>query len=577
MPWTWSVPSSNRTVLDYTTLDRTTLDRTVETSVIAMRNERGNTAPKVLFRGCRVADGTGAARFRADVALAGGRIAAVGDGAAGFDADRVVDASGLVLAPGFIDMHAHSDLALLADKEHLAKTSQGVTLEVLGQDGLSYAPVDDGALRQLRRQISGWHGDPARLDWNWRTVGEYLDRIDEGSAVNAVYLVPQGTLRMLCVGNDDRPATAAELAAMRGLLAEGLRDGATGMSSGLTYPPGMYASTDELVDLCRVVAEYGGYYSPHHRSYGAGALAAYAEMIEVSERSGCPLHLAHATLNFPVNTGRAADLLALIDDAAARGVDVTLDSYPYLPGATTLAALLPSWAAVGGPDALTARLRDPAARERMAADLEVHGSDGNHGVPIDWSAVRISGTRRAEHGALAGLTVAEAAARRGRPPAQFCFDLLLADDLGVSCLLLVGNEENVRAILRHRAHLVGSDGLLIGERPHPRAWGTFPRYLGHYVREEGLLTLEECVAQMTGRAARRLGLTDRGRVAAGLAADVVLFDPEAVADRATFEQPRRTAAGIPYVLVNGEFVIDDGRRTAAVPGRALRRGAQARP
>lgn len=541
-----------------------------------MESKGTDTVPAVLFRGCDVVDGTGAPRSRADVALANGKIAAVGEDAARFDADRVVDASGLVLAPGFIDMHAHSDLALLADKEHLAKASQGVTLEVLGQDGLSYAPVDDSALKQLRRQISGWHGDPGELDWNWRTVGEYLDRIDEGCAVNAVYLMPQGTLRMLCVGNDDRPATEPELDAMRRLLAEGLQQGAAGMSSGLTYTPGMYADTDELIELCRVVAEHGGYYSPHHRSYGVGAMAAYEEMIRVSERSGCPLHLAHATLNFSVNAGRAPDLLELIDEASARGVDITLDSYPYLPGATTLAALLPSWAAIGGPDALTARLRDPAVRARMAADLEVTGSDGCHGVPIDWAAIQISGTRHASNGALAGLSVAEAAARSGKPPAQFCFDLLLADDLGVSCLLHVGNEENVRTILRHPAHLVGSDGLLIGERPHPRAWGTFPRYLGHYVREEGLLSLEECVAQMTGRAARRLGLTDRGGVAPGLAADVVLFDPETVADRATFEQPRRPATGIPYVLVGGEFVIDEHRRTQATPGRALRRGAERR-
>jgi N-acyl-D-amino-acid deacylase len=535
------------------------------------------TAPRVLFRGCHVVDGTGAPRRRSDVALADGKIAAVGRETARFDADRVVDASGLVLAPGFIDMHAHSDLALLADKEHLAKTSQGVTLEVLGQDGLSYAPVDDSALKQLRQQISGWHGDPETLAWDWRTVGEYLDRLDEGCAVNAVYLVPQGTLRILCVGNDDRPATQAELDAMRRLLTEGLQQGAVGMSSGLTYAPGMYADAEELVELCRVVADYGGYYSPHHRSYGAGAIEAYEEMIEVSERSGCPLHLAHATLNFSVNAGRGPELLELIDAAMARGVDITLDSYPYLPGATTLAALLPSWAAIGGPDALTARLRDPSARARMTADLEVTGSDGNHGVPVDWSAIQISGTRHAANSTPAGLSVAEAAARTGKPPAQFCFDLLLADELGVSCLLHVGNEENVRAILRHPAHLVGSDGLLIGERPHPRAWGTFPRYLGHYARDEGLLTLEECVAHMTGRAARRLGLADRGRVAPGLAADVVLFDPDTVADQATFEQPRRAATGIPYVLVNGEFVIDDYRRTAAAPGRALRRSAGRNP
>jgi N-acyl-D-amino-acid deacylase len=532
-------------------------------------------AATVLFRGAEVVDGTGAPRVHADVAVSGGRIAAIGDDASRLGAGRVIDASGLVLAPGFIDMHAHSDLAVLADEQHLAKTAQGVTLEVLGQDGLGYAPTDDRTLAQLRRQLAGWYGDPQGLAWDWRTVGGYLDRIDRGSAVNVAYLVPQGTLRMLCVGNDDRPATPSEAAAMRRLLAEGLAQGAFGMSSGLTYPPGMYADTAELVELCRVVAQHGGYYSPHHRSYGAGALDAYEEMLRVGEESGCPVHLTHATMNFPVNAGRAPALLDLIDEAAERGIEVTLDSYPYLPGATTIAALLPSWAAVGGPDALAARLSDPAARERIAADLEVTGSDGCHGVPIDWSAIQISGTLRPGNGAVVGLSVAQAAERAGRPAAQFCFDLLLADELGTSCLMHIGDEENVRAIMRHRAHLVGSDGLLAGERPHPRGWGTFPRYLARYVREEGLLTLEECVAKMTGRAARRLGLSDRGRVAPGLAADLVLFDPETVLDRATFDDPRRTALGVPYVLVNGEFVIDGGARTAALPGRALRRRAGA--
>lgn len=535
----------------------------IETGTVSRRS--------VSFRGCDVLDGTGAPRVRADVTVSNGRIAAVGDAAAACAADRVVDGSGLVLAPGFIDMHSHSDLALLTDEQHLAKTTQGVTLEVLGQDGLGYAPIDDGALSQLRRQLAGWNGDPDTLDWDWRTVGGYLDRVDRGCAVNAAYLVPQGTLRILSVGNDDRPATVSELADMRRLLAEGLEQGALGMSSGLTYPPGMYAETSELVELCRVVAEYGGYYSPHHRSYGAGALAAYREMIEVSEQSGCPVHLTHATLNFPVNAGRAPELLDIVDAATARGVDVTMDTYPYLPAATTLTALLPSWAAIGGPDALLARLRDPAARRRMTSDLENTGSDGYHRVPIDWSAVQISGTRSAANSGWAGLSVAEAARRAGKPSAAFCFDLLLADDLGTSCLLHVGNEENVRRIMRHPAHLVGSDGLLAGERPHPRAFGTFARYLGHYTREEGLITLEECVAKMTGRAARRLGLTDRGRVAPGMAADLVLFDPDTVTDRATFDEPRRTADGVPYVLVNGEFVIDDGRRTAALPGRAIRR------
>ncbi len=512
-------------------------------------------------------DGTGAPRYRADVAVHDGRIVAIGEAP---DADRVIDARGLVVSPGFIDMHAHSDLAVLTDEQHLAKTAQGVTLEVLGQDGLSYAPNDEPTLRQLRRQLAGWNGDPDGFAWDWTTVGGYLDRIDRGTAVNVAYLVPQGTLRMMYVGNDDRPATSAELSAMCRALGEAMTQGAVGMSSGLTYVPGMYADTAELIDLCRVVARFGGYYSPHHRSYGAGALDAYAEMIAVAEASGCPVHLTHATMNFPLNAGRAPALIELIDAATARGVDVTMDSYPYLPGATTLVALLPSWAAAGGADALTARLRDPAGRLRIAADIEVTGSDGCHGVPIDWGSIQISGVRHAQLRGIVGLSVAEAAVANGQDPADFCFDLLLADDLGTSCLMHVGDEANVRTILRHPAHLVGSDGLLTGERPHPRGWGTFPRFLARYVREEHLLTLEECVAKMTGRAARRLGLTDRGTIARGIAADLVVFDPATIVDRATFEEPRRSPLGIPYVMVNGDLVIDGGTRTPATPGRAIR-------
>jgi N-acyl-D-amino-acid deacylase len=533
-----------------------------------------------IFRGGEVIDGTGAPRQRADLLISADRIAAVGERAHELADDlvgvRTVDASGLVLTPGFIDMHSHSDLAVLTDEQHLAKTAQGVTLEVLGQDGLSYAPVNEPALAQLRGQLAGWNGDPPGFDWNWRTVGGYLDRIDRGSAVNAAYLVPQGTLRLMCVGNDDRPATASELDMMRTLLAQSLEQGAVGMSSGLTYTPGMYADTAELVELCRVVGSYGGYYSPHHRSYGAGALEAYAEMVDVADASACPVHLTHATMNFPVNAGRAPQLVDLIDAAARRGVDVTLDSYPYLPGATTLAALLPSWAAAGGPSELRTRLGDPAARARMAADLEVTGSDGCHGVPIDWATIQISGTRLPANERHVGLTVAEGATLAGQPTVEFCFDLLLADELGTACLMHVGHEENVRTIMQHPAHLVGSDGLLTGERPHPRGWGTFPRYLAHYVRDEGLLSLEECVAKMTGRAARRLGLADRGLIAPGFAADLVAFDPDTVTDLATFEEPRRTPAGIPHVLVNGEFVIEDGVRTRARPGRAIRRAAPVR-
>lgn len=521
----------------------------------------------LVFSGATVVDGTGAPAHRADVAVTGGRIAAIGRvGRSG----RVIDADGLVLAPGFVDMHSHSDLQVLARPDHLAKVSQGVTLEVCGQDGLSYAPVDDAALAVLRTQLAGWNDDPPGFDWSWRSVGEYLDRLDRGVAVNVAYLVPQGTVRMLAVGWDARPATERELDRMRELVATGLAEGALGMSTGLTYPPGSYADTEELVALCEVVAAGGGYFSPHHRSYGAGALAAYAEMVEVSRRSGCPLHLAHATMNFPVNAGRAGELLALLDDALAAGCDVSFDTYPYVAGATYLSALLPSWSTEGGLDATLARLSDQDVRERIRVDLEEVGSDGCHGVPVDWAAIEISGVRRPEHAHLVGRSVLAAAAAAGRAPAELYFDVLVADRLGTSCLMHVGHEDNVRTIMRHPAHTGGSDGLLVGARPHPRAWGTFPRYLGRYVRELGVLGLAECVAHLTGRAARRLRLTDRGLVREGYAADLVLFDPTTIADTATFDEPRRPATGISHVLVNGVPVIDDGRHTGALAGRAVR-------
>ncbi|MEV7126204.1 D-aminoacylase [Streptomyces sp. NPDC093260] len=535
----------------------------------------------LVVRDADVVDGTGAPSYRADVAVRDGRIVSIVKEAASAGcrrprARRELDAEGLVLSPGFVDMHAHSDLELLRDPDHSAKAAQGVTLEVIGQDGLSYAPVDDRTLAEVRRAITGWNGHGDDIDFSWRSVGAYLDRLDhgfdgEGIAVNAAYLIPQGTVRALAVGWDDRPATPQELDRMRRSVAEGMEQGAVGMSSGLTYTPGMYAEDAELTELCRVVAGYGGYYCPHHRSYGAGALEAYAEMVALSRAAGCPLHLAHATMNFGPNKGRAPELLALLDEALAAGADITLDTYPYTPGCTTLVALLPSWASEGGPDRVLGRLADEATAERVRRDLEVTGSDGCHGVPVEWETIEVSGVTAPALAGYVGRTVAESAARRGESPWTVARRLLVEDRLGTTILQHVGHEENVQAIMRHPVHTGGSDGILRGTKPHPRAYGTFPRYLGHYVRELGVLSLEECVAHLTGRPAARLRLPDRGVVREGYRADLVLFDPATVAAGATFEQPRTLPTGIPYVLIDGRFVIEDGRRTDVLAGRAVRR------
>jgi N-acyl-D-amino-acid deacylase len=530
-------------------------------------------SPRTLIRHAAVIDGTETARYTADVLVADGRISAIEPTLRPRDAlaDRVIDADGLVLAPGFIDMHAHSDLALVTDPEHLAKLSQGVTTELLGQDGLSYAPVDDAALAILRRKIAGWNSDPGAEVFTWRSVAEYLDRIDVGVAGNAAYLVPHGVLRALVCGWEDVPATAADIAAMCDLLRTAMAEGAVGLSAGLTYTPGMYADSAELLALCTVVGELGGFFAPHHRSYGKGALDAYAEMVDLTTRARCPLHLAHACMNFRPNRGRGGELVALLDEAIAAGADITLDTYPYLPGATTLSAVLPSWATSGSPEETLARLHDPAALARIRADLEVHGSDGCHGVIAEWDTIEISGVAHPELDGVVGRTIAWLAGSRGVDPFDVFVDVLVRDDLGTGILQHVGHEENVRTIMCHPRHTAGSDGLLVGGKPHPRAWGTFPRYLGHYCRELGLFSLEECVGHLTGRAAARLGLRDRGLVRPGYAADLVLFDPDGVADTATYDQPRSPAAGIPYVLVNGELAMDDSHRTPTTSGRALRR------
>ena len=424
---------------------------------------------------------------------------------------------------------------------------------------------------RVRQKIAGWNDNPPDFDFSWRTVGEYLDRLDTGIATNAAYLVPQGTVRALVMGFSDAAATAAQVARMQEVVREAMVQGAVGMSSGLTYTPGMYASTSELIALCRTVAELEGFYAPHHRSYGKGALEAYAEMIELSRSSGCALHLAHATMNFALNKGRAGELLALIDAALEDGVDITLDTYPYLPGATTLSAILPSWASSGGAGPTLDRLKDPAAVQRIRESVEVLGSDGCHGVVAEWETLEISSVQNPNLADHVGKTIQRIAQETGQDPFDVFIDILCQDQLGTGILQHVGHEENVQAIMKHRVHTGGSDGILVGAKPHPRAWGTFPRFLGHYCRELRLLTLEDMIHHLTGRPAARLKLVRRGLVRPGYAADLVLFDPETIRETATFADPKQPAAGIQLVLVNGVPALDAGRPTGALAGRALRR------
>jgi N-acyl-D-amino-acid deacylase len=521
----------------------------------------------------RVLDGTGKPAQWASVGIRGERIAIVGP-EADLVARRTIDAEGMIVCPGFIDMHTHSDLVPLAEPGCSAKLMQGVTTEVIGQDGLSYAPLTDETLPYFRTTLAGLNGDPEGLAWDWRSVAEYLQRFDRRVAVNVAFLAPHGNIRAAVVGLEKRAPTREELDEMKRLLDQAMREGAFGLSTGLSYAPCNFADAGELTELSKVVARHGGYFAPHMRNYGTEMEAALEEVIDVAAKAGVPLHLTHFHASFSSGKGKADYYLQRIDRARRDGLDVTLDAYPYLAASTFMAGLLPCWAHEGGPDQLLRRLGDPETRQRIRHEMEVTGSDGLQKLPPQWDAIVLGDVASEKNADLVGLSLEDASRRLGKSPFDCFADLLVEEKLAVSCLLFIGHEENLQKFMQDPAFMASSDGLLIGRRPHPRAWGTFARYLARYVRDLGILSLPECVRKMTSLPARRLGLEDRGVLEPGKMADLVIFDPDHVQDTATYEDPKSHPEGIPYVIVNGQVVKDDGRQTDALPGRVLPRARE---
>jgi N-acyl-D-amino-acid deacylase len=520
--------------------------------------------------GGRILDGTGASEYRGDVGIRHERIAWVGPSGS-LKARRTIDAAGMVVCPGFIDMHTHSDLMPLVEPGCGAKIMQGVTTEVIGQDGLSYAPLTDKTLPYFRTAFKGLNGDPEGLSWDWRSVAEYLERFHRHVAVNVAFLAPHGNVRAAVVGLDDRRPTRAELDEMKRLVDRAMCEGAVGLSTGLTYAPCSFAEADELVELCEVVARHGGYFAPHMRNYGVEMETAVEEVIEIATKSGVPLHLTHFHASFPVGKGKAGAYLERIERARRDGLEVTLDAYPYLAASTFMAGLLPCWAHEGGAERLVGRLTDAETREKIRHEMEVAGSDGLQKAPAEWDTIVLTDVGSERNADLVGRNLAEISARLGKSPFDCFADLLVEENLAASCLLFIGHEENLQQFMGDPHFMAGSDGLLIGRRPHPRAWGTFSRYLARYVRELGVLTLPECIRRMTSLPARRIGLTDRGLLKPGMMADLVVFDPELVNDTATYENPKSHPEGIPYVIVNGQIVKDAGHPTDALAGRVLGR------
>ena len=480
---------------------------------------------------------------------------------------RRIDATGHVVVPGFIDMHSHSGLVLLDEPKHEAKTRQGVTTEVIGVDGNSYAPFDRrDDLHEFVRLNAGLDGHPP-IQYDWDSVASYLSRFDGRASVNVAYLIGNSALRICAVGWDNVPASPPQIADMRAMLREGMAEGAFGVSSGLDYPPGAYATTEELAELAGEAARGGGIYHTHVRyQLGDRYLDPFREAIDIGRRSSAPVHLTHLyrRATFP---GGARRMLELVEDARADGLDVTFDTYPYEWSSTRLLILLPLWIQEGKPDQIKERLADRNLRIRLRKDLDQRMA-GYAGQA--WRSIRIGYLSQPHNLALEGRTLGQVVEDRQEHLADVLCDILIDEDLSTNEVAPGPEGATLPHFVAHPLGMIGSDSVFIGDRPSPRTYGSFPRVLADFVREERLLSLPDAVRKMTSYPAQRLGLSDRGLLRDGMKADIVIFDPEKVRSRATFEQPREYPEGIPYVIVNGEVVIDDGRHTGASPGRALR-------
>jgi dihydroorotase/N-acyl-D-amino-acid deacylase len=523
----------------------------------------------------RIVDGTGAPWFRADIGIVGDRITAIG-ALGDATAAATVDATNLVVAPGFIDLLGQSEFNVLVDGRAASKILQGVTTEVTGE-GSSIAPVNDRLIADAAPNAK-YFG----VAQDWRTLADYFKRLQERShtAINMATFVGAGGVRSYVIGKDDRPATPAELERMKALVAEAMQQGALGLSTSLQYVPDRFASTDEIVELAKVAARYGGVYFTHQRSESARIYESLDEVFAIAERASIPAEIWHLKTAYKANFGKMPEVLRRIEAARARGLDVTANQYPYTRASNGLDSCLPLWAREGGFEKSLPRLTDAATRERIKKDMDDpnaatwenqwYGANGGDGVML-------SSVLNRELAKYEGMTMTQIARAMGKDPRDAVIDLVIADHGESSVITSIMDEDDVRIALKHPLVGVGTDsgaqaeeGRLSESKSHPRAWGSFPRILGRYVRDEHLLTLEEAIRKMTSKAADRVHLHDRGLLRPGMMADITVFDAATIRDVSTFDDPKHYAAGVKHVFVNGTRVVADGAITAARPGRPLR-------
>ncbi len=528
----------------------------------------------VLIRNGRVVDGSGNPWIHADVGVIGDRVAFVGHAAADVQAKRTIDATGLIVAPGFIDMLGQSEMNLLVEPQAVSKLTQGITTEITGE-GESIAPIDERLIAEAKPYL-----DKHKLTVDWRTLEGYLQRLEKTQpAINLATFVGATTPRRLVIGDDDRPPTAEELARMQEYVEDAMLEGALGLSTSLIYSPAFYAKTDEILALAKVAARHGGIYATHMRNESDSILPALEEALRIGREAGLPVEIWHLKIAGRQNWGKMPDVLEAIERARASGQDVTADQYPYVASGTSLSTVIPPRYHDGGTEALLKRLRDPGQRAAIRKDLETFHPEWENmwlgvGTP---EGILITSIHDPALKRYQGRTIAQIAAAESKDPLDALLDLVLADSNRVSAVFFEMNETDVRLAMQRPWVAVNTDSAVtspegpFGDRRfHPRAYGTFPRILGKYVREEKVLRLEDAIRKFTSLAAQRVRLTDRGLLRPGYFADITLFNPGRVLDVATFEDPNRVSVGIQYVLVNGQLALENGTPTGVRAGRPLR-------
>ncbi|RPJ09338.1 MAG: D-aminoacylase [Deltaproteobacteria bacterium] len=514
----------------------------------------------------KIISGMGNPWYFGDLAIAKGKIVRIGQ-LSKEKADRVIDARGCFVAPGFIDGHSHSDLFLFSHPEADSKILQGVTTEIVGMDGLSVAPIDEGNVADWQRLLSGLTGD-LPVVWKWRSLADYLRAIDAVPvSVHVASYVGLGTIRLKVMGMTDREAAPDEIDRMKRLAAQSLEEVARGISGGLVYPPNQYQTTKEIVEIAKVVREYDGIFDVHLRNEGDHLVQAMDEAIEIGRQAQIPVLISHFKVAGKKNWGQSEPILQKIDEARREGVDLTISQYPYTAGSTMLHAVVPPWYHAGGPERLIQRIREE--RERIKKDLERDGWD-NLAKGVGWESIVIASVKSDGNKKYEGKRVTEIAAMRGiKDPIDAALDLLVEEDLGVGMLLFSMDEKDVVNIMRHPSVNFITDGLLAG-KPHPRTYGTFPRILGRFVREKGILSLEEAIRKMTSLPAEKMRLKNKGKIIENGDADITVFNLDMIRDHATYENPRQSPAGIEWVIVNGTVVAEKGKPTHAKPGKTIK-------